>query len=185
MTRPRHPEDHAMNNVLARNWWALALRGAVAILLAISIFLEPGILALLMAAYLVVDGVFAIAAGVAAAERHERWGWLVLEGILDLVAAVLAASYPLLALFALDYLVAFWAMLSGLALILAAVRLGRQSGEWLMLLAGLLSLIWGLALALWPFAGIVVLSLWIAVYAAVFGVVMLVLAFRLRARARA
>ena len=86
--------NDAMSNLLAQNWWAIALRGVFAIIFGIIALLMPGaaLLAfvLLFAAYMLVDGIFAIVAGVRAAQRHERWGWLVFEGILDLIAGGLS-----------------------------------------------------------------------------------------------
>src|SRR6202030_1266513 len=89
-TTPGWPaSDHAMSNLLAQNWWAIALRGVFAIIFGIIALLMPGAamlaLVLLFAAYLLVDGIFAIIAGVRAARSQERWGWLIFEGIVDLV----------------------------------------------------------------------------------------------------
>src|SRR5712671_7164087 len=79
-----------MSAALARNWWAVALRGVFAILFGIVAMLKPGItlaaLVLLFSAYMLVDGIFAIVAAVRAVRRREQWGWLVLEGIADLAA---------------------------------------------------------------------------------------------------
>src|ERR1700686_3999659 len=84
--------DEAMSNLLAQNWWAIALRGVFAIIFGIIALLMPGaaLLAfvLLFAAYMLVDGVFAIIAAVRAARQHDRWGILALEGAADLVAGV-------------------------------------------------------------------------------------------------
>lgn len=176
-----------MINILARNWWALALRGVVAVLFAIIAFAMPGltlvVLVYFFAAYLLVDGVFALIAGLRAAEHHERWGALALEGILDLVAGAVIVLWPGLSLLAFIYLAAFWAIVSGIALLIAAFRLHRQHGEWLMVLAGLLSVLWGVLVVLFPIAGILVWAWWIGAYALIFGVAMLVLAFRLRRHA--
>jgi uncharacterized membrane protein HdeD (DUF308 family) len=173
-----------MNNVLIRNWWALALRGAVAVLFGLVAFALPGVtltvLVLFFAAYLLVDGIFALVAGLRAAERHERWGALALEGILDLVAGVLIVMWPGMSLLAFVYIVAFWAIVSGIALLVAAFRLHRQHGEWLMILAGVASVAWGVLIVLFPIAGLLVWAWWIGAYALVFGIAMLVLAFRLR-----
>src|SRR3979411_1938723 len=87
-----------MSAALARNWWAVGLRGACAILFGIIALLMPGVtltaLVLLFSAYMLVDGVFTIVAAVRAARRHERWGWLVLEGIADLAAGAIAFLWP-------------------------------------------------------------------------------------------
>ena len=178
-----------MNDILAKNWWALALRGVIAILFAVTAFAMPGltltILVLFFAAYLIVDGVFALIAGLRAAERHERWGMVALEGIVNLIAGGIILVWPGLSLIYFVYFAGFWAIISGVALLIDAVRLHRQHGEWLMILAGLASLVWGAMVVVFPIAGILVWAWWIAAYALIFGIAMLVLAFRLKGRSPA
>jgi len=173
-----------MTTVLTRNWWALALRGIFAILFGLAAFVIPGItLAVLVAlfgAYAVVDGVLAIVAGVRAAERHERWWSLVLKGLAGIVAGVLAFIWPALTALALLYLIAGWAIVTGVLEIVAAVHLHRAHGEWLLIVNGVLSILFGLFAIVWPGAGVLTLLWMIGVYAIVFGAVLLVLAFRLR-----
>jgi len=173
-----------MTTVLTRNWWALALRGIFAILFGLAAFVIPGItLAVLVAlfgAYAVVDGVLAIVAGVRAAERHERWWSLVVKGLAGIVAGVLAFIWPALTALALLYLIAGWAIVTGVLEIVAAVHLHRAHGEWLLILNGVLSILFGLFAIVWPGAGVLTLLWMIGVYAIVFGAVLLVLAFRLR-----
>ena len=173
-----------MTTVLTRNWWALALRGIFAILLGLAAFVLPGVtLAVLVAlfgAYAVVDGVLAIIAGVRAAERHERWWSPVLKGLAGIIAGVLAFIWPALTVLALLYLIAGWAIVTGVLEIVAAVHLHRAHGEWLLILNGVLSILFGLFVIVWPGAGVLTLVWMIGVYAIVFGAVLLVLAFRLR-----
>jgi uncharacterized membrane protein HdeD (DUF308 family) len=175
-----------MSNLLAQNWWAIALRGVFAIIFGIIALLIPGaaLLAfvLLFAAYMLVDGVLAIIAGIKAAKRHERWGWLVFEGILDLIAGGIAVVWPVLTIVAFVFLMGAWAIVTGALLFGASFRLNIAHGRWLMALAGAVSMIWGVLLIIWPLIGAVVLTWWIAAYALFFGVALLVLAFRLRGR---
>src|SRR6202030_3208547 len=130
-----------MSAALAHNWWAVALRGVFAILFGIIALLMPEVtltaLVLLFAAYMLVDGIFVIVAAVRAARRHERWGWLVLEGIADLAAGAIA------------FLLAAWAIVSGALLTAAAFRLNFPHGRGWMLLGGVVSLIWGVLLLIW------------------------------------
>jgi uncharacterized membrane protein HdeD (DUF308 family) len=179
--------NNAMSAALARNWWLVALRGALAILFGIVAILLPGptlaALVLLFAAYMVVDGVLAIVAAVRAARRHERWGWLIFEGIVDLAAAAIAFLFPVATIFAFVLLVGAWAIVSGAVLWAAAFRLNLAHGRWLMAFGGIVSVIWGFLLILWPAIGALALTLWIGAYALIFGVALLVLAFRLRRRA--
>lgn len=171
---------------LARNWWLIALRGAIAVLFGVIAFLSPGAtiasMLLLFGIYMLVDGVFAIAAGIRAAARHERWGMLILEGVLDLAAGVIAFVYPILTLLAFMTFGGVWAVLSGAALLAAAFRLPADHGRWMMVLAAVASLLWGVGLLVAPFIGAVVITFWLGAYAIVFGVAMLALAFRLRSR---
>ena len=95
---------------------------------------------------------------------------------------MLALLWPWLMALAIVYLIAAWALVTGVLEIAAAVRLRREvEGEWLMALCGVLSVILGLALGLWPGAGAVALAWLIGAYALVFGALLLALAFRLRA----
>lgn len=178
--------DHAMSNLLAQNWWAIALRGLFAIIFGIIAPLMPGaaLLAfvLLFAAYMLVDGVLAIVAGVRAAQRHERWGWLIFEGILDLIAGAIAVVWPVITIIVFVLLMGAWAIVTGAVLLGASFRLNIPHGRWLMAFAGAVSVIWGILLIIWPLIGAVVLTWWLAAYALFFGVALLVLAFRLRGR---
>jgi uncharacterized membrane protein HdeD (DUF308 family) len=177
----------AMSAALARNWWLIALRGVLAILFGVVAILLPGptlaALVLLFAAYMVVDGVLAIIAAVRAARRRERWGWLIFEGVVDLAAAAIAFLFPIATIFAFVLLLGAWAIVSGAMLWAAAFRLNLAHGRWLMAFGGIVSVIWGFLLILWPAIGALALTLWIGAYALIFGVALLVLAFRLRRRA--
>jgi len=174
-----------MTTVMTRNWWALALRGIFAILFGLAAFVIPGVtLAVLVAlfgAYAVIDGVLAIIAGIRAAERHERWWSPVLKGLAGIVAGVLIFAWPALTVLLLLYLMAGWAIVTGVLELVAAAHLHRAHGEWLLILNGVLSIVFGLFVIAWPGAGVVTVLWMIGVYAIVFGVVLLVLAFRLRA----
>ena len=173
-----------MATILIGNWWALALRGTAAILFAILAFLWPAMtataLVLLFAAYALVDGVFAIVAAVRAVRHHTRSGPLLFEGILDLAIAAIAFFWPMTALVALIYLIAIWAVITGIALIAAGIAFIRLNGEWLLVLSGGISLLLGIILFVQPAAGIVALSWWLGFYALLFGIVLLSAAFRIR-----
>jgi uncharacterized membrane protein HdeD (DUF308 family) len=185
--RPRGPAlSDAMSACLARNWWAVLLRGLLAIVLGVLTLALPAVslasLVLLFAVYMLADGVLGIVSAVRAARQHERWGWLVLEGLLDIAAGVAALAWPGLTIIVFVILVAAWAIVTGIALLAATFRLNAQHGRWLMGLAGVLSLIWGILLIVAPIGGALILMLWIGAYALVFGITLVVLAFRLRAR---
>ena len=181
-------ESDAMSALLAQNWWAIALRGVFGVLFGIVALLMPGVtigvLILWFAIYMVVDGVFAIVAGIRAAQHHQRWGPLILEGIVDLAAGAIAFVAPLATLLALVWLSGAWAVLTGALMLAAAFRLRGTHGKWWLGLGGLFSLIWGILLFMAPIEGAVVMTWWLGAYALLFGVAMIVLAFRLRQRHR-
>jgi uncharacterized membrane protein HdeD (DUF308 family) len=173
-----------MQAVLLRNWWVVLLRGVFAIVLGLISLLAPGltleVLVLIFAIYAIADGALAIVAGVRAAERHERWGALILEGILGVAAGAVMLALPGATLVFLVVFLGAWAIVTGVVLLAAAIRLRRMHGEWLLVANGIVSLLLGAVLFLSPITGIVVLSWWIGFYALVFGILLIVLAFRLR-----
>jgi uncharacterized membrane protein HdeD (DUF308 family) len=171
---------------LVRNWWAVALRGVVGILFGIIALVMPGAtmlsLVLVFAAYMLVDGVLAIVSAVRAARHREKWGWLILEGAVNIVTAVLAVLLPGLTVVAFVLLVAFWALLSGGLMLGAAFRLKADHGRGWLIFGGIVSIIYGALLVIAPLIGAIVLTWWLGAYALIFGIALLILAFKLRAR---
>lgn len=175
-----------MTAVLIGNWWVLALRGVLAILFALIAFFLPGItataLVLVFGAYAFVDGIFALIAALRAASHHGRSAPLLIEGILNLLIGVLVFLWPVAALVALVWVIAIWAVITGVLLIVAGIAMIRHSGEWLLILGGIISILLGIVLFFAPGAGIVAITWWLGLYALLFGIAMLVAAFRIRRR---
>ena len=175
--------------VLSRNWWALALRGLLAVLFGLAAFFLPGItltaLILLFGAFALVDGVFAIVAAVRAEEHGARWWLLLAEGVFGVLIGILTFIWPGLTALVLLYFVAAWAIVTGVFEIAGAVRLRQEiEGEWALILGGVLSVIFGVLLAVLPGVGILALVWLIGAYAVVFGVLLIILAFRVRNQPR-
>lgn len=175
-----------MAAILVGNWWALALRGVLAILFALAAFFLPGItataLVLVFGAYAFVDGIFALVAGLRAARHHGRSAPLLIEGVLNLLIGALIFLWPAAALVALVWVIAIWAVVTGVLLIAAGIALIRHSGEWLLILGGIVSVLLGIVLFFAPGAGIVAISWWLGIYALLFGIALLATAFRIRRR---
>lgn len=183
---PDDARSEAMCALLAQNWWAVALRGVFGILFGlVALFLTgPTILSLVLffSAYMLVDGVFGIIAAVRAARQGERWGLLILEGILDIAVGVIAFLIPGLTVIVFVLLLAAWSLVSGGLMLGASFRLSKEHGRWWLALGGIVSIVFGVLLAIAPVIGAVVLTWWLGAYALMFGIALLVLAFKLRAR---
>ncbi len=180
-------QPHAALPVEVGHWWALALRSGIAILFGLAALLRPNIalqaLILLFGAYALVDGVFALV-GVFGGTRGGTPRWLLLlEGVVSILAGIIAFVFPGLTAIALLYLVAAWAVITGLAEIATAIRQRQEiRGEWALILGGILSVLFGLLLAVLPGVGILSLIWLIGAYAVAFGVLLLITAFRVRGR---
>ena len=175
-----------MVELLARRWWALALRGLLAVLFGILTFIIPGLtlfsLVLLFGAYAILEGVF----NVVSALRGPRHHWpLLLECIVGILAGFLTFAWPGITALILLYVIGFWAIFTGVLEIVAGIRLRRHiDNEWLLILMGVLSVGFGVLLLVFPGAGALAIVLWIGAYALVFGIALIALAFRLRSLAR-
>jgi uncharacterized membrane protein HdeD (DUF308 family) len=170
------------------HWWALAIRGGIAIIFGLAALLRPDIaleaLILLFGAYALVDGVFAIV-GVFGGTRGGTPRWLLLiEGIAGILAGIIAFVLPGLTAVVLLFLIATWAIITGVFEIATAIRLRQEiTGEWALIVGGALSILFGVLLAvIGPVAGLVSLIRLIGVYAVAFGILMLITAFQVRGR---
>ncbi|MBW8770578.1 MAG: HdeD family acid-resistance protein [Gemmatimonadetes bacterium] len=170
---------------LTSNWWALALRGILSILVGILALTRPGAtlaaIVILLGAYMFVDGVFAIMASLRGMRTGDRWGWMLVEGLIGIVAGLVVLRTPATGALVLLWLVAFWAITHGIAEIAAGIKLRKIiEGEWLLILAGVLSLGLGLYILMRPGVGLLLLATWVGVYALFAGIVMLMLALKVR-----
>ena len=172
---------------LAGNWWLVALRGLAAIVFGVIAFWSPAAMmlaiALLFAAYSLVDGILNVMLAVRGMRRrHARWGWILANGLFGIAVAVLVVLWPGLTVLIFVFIFAAWALVSGVLLLAAAIKLKKTHGRWLMVVGGLLSVACGVLLFVAPLIGAVVLTWWLGAYTLVFGVALLALAFRLRKR---
>ena len=169
---------------LARHWPMIAARGVLAILFGVLALAWPGLtiasIALLFGVYMLADGAVAFASGLRAASHHRSWVPLMLEGIVDLLAGIVALTWPGMTVLVFVMFLGVWSVISGAAMIAAALRVHAAHGRWLLALSGAVSALWGMLLFAVPVAGAVVLAWWLGLYALVFGVVLLTFANRLR-----
>ena len=168
---------------LPRHWWLVALRGLAAVIFGVLAFIWPGItlavLVLFFGAYAIVDGVVALVVAVRTG-GNLRWAAL-LEGIVGIIAGILAFVWPGLTALALLFVIAAWAILTGVLEVIAAIRMRNViDNEWTLIIAGVLSVLFRVVLVAQPGAGALAVVWLIGLYAVLFGVALLALSWRLR-----
>ena len=178
-----------VKSALHRSWWLLLLRGIAAVAFGVLTFVWPQIslltLIMVYGVYALIDGVLALIAAIRGGGFVPRW-WLALGGIASLAAGALAFVWPGLTALVLVYLIGFWSILRGVLEIIGAVRLRNEiANEWTLGVAGALSVIFGLILVFMPGAGALGLLWLIAVWAVLFGLLLIWVAFRVRRLAKA
>jgi uncharacterized membrane protein HdeD (DUF308 family) len=164
--------------------WALILRGILAIVFGILVWVWPRIsllvLIVLFGIFAIVSGIFALGAAFQAYKAHRGWWMLGVSGVLCIIAGVLALIWPHETALILLYVIAIWAIVTGVSEIAAAFTPGRTSGdEWLLVISGVLSIIFGILLFVFPGVGLLALVWLIGIYAILYGVMLLVSAFAL------
>jgi uncharacterized membrane protein HdeD (DUF308 family) len=169
--------------MLAGNWWALLLRGIAAVLFGLAALFSPGVtlfvLIVFFGAYAMVDGALAIVAGFRGSEGS-RW-LLLAEGVLGVLAGLVAFFWPGMTALVLLFLISAWAILTGLLKVIMAIAFRRKvENAWLMGLSGVLSVLFGVVLAVLPGEGLLSLVWLVGIYALIFGVALIVLGFRAR-----
>ncbi|HEY2589900.1 MAG TPA: HdeD family acid-resistance protein [Tepidisphaeraceae bacterium] len=174
-----------MMSTLARNWWLVLLRGLCAILFGILAFTWPGLtlltLALMWGIYAIADGITALTLAVAGRRIGPPAWWLILTGVLGILAGIIAIVHPGLAITVLLLFIGFWAIARGIMEIVAAIALRREvANEFLLLLSGLISILFGILLVARPGTGALALVWLVGTLAIVYGVFEIGLAFRLR-----
>jgi uncharacterized membrane protein HdeD (DUF308 family) len=178
-----------LETLLAHYWWALVLRGAVAVLFGLMAFIWPGLtlaaLVLLFGAYAFVDGIAAFILGIKEYGDRDRWWATLLGGIVSICAGLVTVFMPGLTALALLFVIAAWAIVRGIFDIVAAIRLRHViEGEWLLALGGALSIAFGCLLVAFPGAGALAVIWWIGAYALMMGAVLIFLGLRLRGYVR-
>jgi uncharacterized membrane protein HdeD (DUF308 family) len=170
---------------LKLNWWLLALRGLIAVVFGVLAFMWPGAnlitLVWLFGAFALLNGILSLVLAAKTPKGYPKVGSLILGGVLGILAGLLALVMPGITALGLLILIAAWAIATGVMELVAAVRLRKIiANEWLLILAGIASLAFGVILLLQPAAGALALIWLIGAWALVFGILLMILAFRMR-----
>ena len=172
----------------ARAWWLIALRGLAAVLFGVLAFIWPEVtivaLVILWGAYALAEGILTLIAAFRIRERSQPMWALLLIGLAGVAAGIVTFLWPGITALALLMVIAAWALVMGILQIVAAIRLRKEiEGEWLLGLSGAMSVIFGVLMVISPGAGALTVLWIIAAYAIVFGVLLIVLGFRLKSYA--
>jgi uncharacterized membrane protein HdeD (DUF308 family) len=167
------------------NWWLLALRGLLAVLFGALAFVWPGVtlitLVWLFGAFALLNGILSLVLAAKAPKGFPKVGSLILGGLLGILAGLLAFVMPGITALGLLILIAAWAIMTGVMDLVAAVRLRKIiTNEWLLILAGIASVAFGILLLFQPAVGALALIWWIGAWAIVLGILLMIVAFRLR-----
>jgi uncharacterized membrane protein HdeD (DUF308 family) len=171
--------------LLARYWWVFAPRGVLAITFGVLAALMPELtltaLVLLFGSYAIIEGGLNVFAAIRR-RRDQPLRWmLLLEGLVSIAVGAITFFLPGLTALVLLYVIAAWAIVTGVLEIAAAIRLRKRiRGEWWLALSGMASVIFGVLVAIFPGAGALALVVWIGAFAMLFGALLIGLAFRLR-----
>ncbi len=169
---------------MLKHWWVLVLRGLVSIIFAVLAFTQPGLtftaLVILLGVFILLDGIAAVILALRTRD-DEDWGIVLLEGLLGVILGVITLLYPSMTAGLLVLFVALWCLISGVFEISAAIRLRKEiTNEWMLALAGLISIALGGIMLFRPDAGAISIAWWIGGYAAFFGILLIGLGIKLR-----
>lgn len=185
-----HPVgEPVLLRALARNWWLLLLRGIAAVVFGIVAIAWPGptllTLIIIYGVFALSDGVIAIVAATVGGAPGERW-WLALVGLLGIAAGVLTFVWPGITALVLLAVIAGWAVAIGVAQIIGAIRLRKEiNNEWLLILSGIISVLFGAGIMVHPGAGALAVVWVIGIYAIIAGALYIGFAFRLKKHSHA
>jgi uncharacterized membrane protein HdeD (DUF308 family) len=174
-----------MIRTLTRNWWIFIIRGLFAIIFGVLALMWPELtlfaLVWLFGAYVLADGVFQVYSAISRREDFDRWWLILLEGLFGIVFGVLTFAWPGITGLVLLILIAAWAFLTGMLEISAAIQLRKEiENEWLLAFSGVISIVLGVLMIIWPAASAVALAFMIGIYAILFGATLILLGFRLK-----
>jgi uncharacterized membrane protein HdeD (DUF308 family) len=174
-----------MINTLSRNWWTFIGRGLFAILFGALALALPQLTLIAMVwmfgAYITVDGLFQVVSAITRREEFDRWWLILLEGIFGVVFGLITFVWPGITALVLFMMAVVWAFVTGVLEIAAAIQLRRViENEWLLAFSGILSIILGVAMLVWPGAGVLAFAWLIGIYAIIFGITLIALGIRLK-----
>jgi len=182
--------DAQLGALLKTAWWLVLIRAVLLVAFGIITLSSPGLalvaLVFVFGFYAIMDGVTAVYLGIRSRGTERSWGWIVAQGVISVLAGLVALVWPGVTALSLLFVIAFWALVLGVAAIAEGFRSRRTDDRWGWTVAkGALDVVFGVLLLVWPATGILALLWLVGVFAVVGGIMLAVLAFRIRALAKA
>ena len=166
-------------------WWMLLIRGIFLVLFGILAVTWPGLalytFIIFFSVFALVHGLMAVIGSIANRAGNEDWWLVLLEGVVSIIIGIMAFAWPGVTALMLAYFIAAWALIMGILRIYGAIKLRKViEGEWLLIIGGIISALFGIFVFARPLAGALVLAWLIGIYAIVFGLLGIILSFRVR-----
>ena len=174
-----------MASLMAGSSWSLFLRGLLALVFAGITLAWPGltldVLITFFGVFTLISGFSAVGAAVQTWNRQPKPWALLLNGIVSILAGLIAIFRPFLALEAIIYVVGAWAIIIGITEIMLAIELRKHvANEWMLIVGGVVGILFGLSLLIFPLGGLLAAVWLIATFAIIYGIALIALAVRLR-----
>ncbi len=181
-------ENTLVGQLVSDIWWLVLLRGIVAVLLGISLFTNTAatlaVIIVFLGIYWLVDGIFTLLASFTGRKVYENWGWGIFSGVVSILAGLAILAHPVLTtLFSASFIASIagiMIVLSGVSSIVIGFRFRKTSGEWMMIIGGVLTSLLGLSLLMNPLFSALVFVYILATFALIGGIVMIALAFKIK-----
>lgn len=170
---------------LSENWWLLLLQGVVSVIFGILMLIRPGatlaVLIAILGWFVLINGVISIISAIGSAADHRPWGWRFAGGILGVLVGLIILRWPGETALTVLLFVGYWAILVGLMELVGSVAdHAMLPHAWLVALEGVVTILFGIAMVVWPVPGLLTLALLIGIYAIVHGLLYCGLAFQVR-----
>ena len=178
-------QENVNAQAIKDNWWMLASRGVLSLIFGLIVLLYTSValkvFIYIFATYIIIDGLAAVTTAIRERGFLGRWAWVLFEGILGCIVGIVAFAMPSLIALVFLYVIASWAIMTGIIQVVAALTIrGFAIREWALGLAGLVSIVFGILLFLYPATALLTILWVVGIYAIVFGLLFLVRAFQWR-----
>ena len=174
-----------MLTTMRNHWWMLVGRGALAVLFGVLAMIIPGLtlamLVIMVGAYILLDGIGALYTSWKSRPLHTNWWVMAIEGAAGVLIGLITVIWPGITAVILLYLIALWAIITGAIEIMGAIQLRKEiSNEFLLGVAGVISMAFGAFLVIAPTAGALAVIWIIGIYAILFGITLIMLGLRIK-----